>query len=58
MDAPLRGLYLEKLIRRAEKALDGVRRSSKQSDAPRAAGLEQVAAGLHEMKKEWDAWQR
>lgn len=58
MDAPLRTLYLEKLLRRAEHALSGVQRSTKPEDVARAAELEQVAAGLKTMKEEWSAWQR
>ena len=46
------------LVRRAEKALAGIRRSVRPSDAPRREELEQVYTGLIEMKKEWDAWQR
>lgn len=58
MNAPLRGQYLDKLLRRAEKALAGIRRSTKQSDTLRREELEEVAAGLRKMKEEWDAWQQ
>lgn len=57
MDAPLRGQYLEKLLRRAEAAAAGVVRSSKPEDAARAKELEEVAAGLRQMREEWNAWQ-
>ena len=57
MDAPLRGQYLEKLLRRAEAAAAGVVRSSKPEDAARARELEEVAAGLRQMREEWNAWQ-
>ena len=50
MDAPLRGQYLEKLLRRAEAAAAGVVRSSKPEDAARARELEEVAAGLRQMR--------
>lgn len=58
MDAPLRDAYLDKLSRRADKALLGIRNSSRPQDVERAAELEQAAAGLKEMRKEWLAWQR
>ena len=58
LDAPLRGLYLEKLVRRADSALAGVRRSGKPEDARRAEALAEVSAGLHAMREEWDSWQR
>ncbi|BDF70978.1 hypothetical protein CE91St41_17940 [Oscillospiraceae bacterium] len=57
-DPALRGELLDVLVRRAEKALAGIRRSVRPSDAPRREELEQVYTGLIEMKKEWDAWQR
>lgn len=56
MDAPLRGQYLEKLVRRAERAVFGVRCSAKSKDIIRRDEFEQVAIGLKRMKEEWDAW--
>ena len=58
MYAPLRGQYLAKLLLRAEKALAGIRRSTKTQDAHRRETLEEVAAGLKKMKEEWDIWQQ
>ncbi|SBW03587.1 conserved hypothetical protein [uncultured Eubacteriales bacterium] len=58
MDAPLRGQYLEKLVRRAESAVLGVRRSAKPEDIVRREELEQAAIGLKKMEEEWDAWRR
>ena len=58
MDAPLRGQYLEKLLHRAERAVEGIRRSTKERDRLRREELEQVAVGLRKMKEEWDAWQQ
>lgn len=58
MDAPLRGQYLDKLLHRAEKALAGLRRSTKAEDIPRLAQMEEVAVGLKQMKEEWNAWQQ
>ena len=54
---PLRGAYLDKLIRRAEKAAAGLGRSTRPSDAPRLAEVAQVLAGLRDMKEEWQSWQ-
>lgn len=58
MDDPLRGALLADLIRRAGRALEGIRQSVRPEDAPRRAELEQVWTGLIEMKKEWDTWQQ
>lgn len=57
MDAPLRGQYLERLLRRAETAAAGVARSSKPEDAARAKELKEVSAGLRRMWEEWNTWQ-
>lgn len=58
MDDPLRGALLADLIRRAGRALEGIRQSVRPEDVPRRAELEQVWTGLIEMKKEWDTWQQ
>lgn len=55
---PLRGALLEDLIRRAARALEGIRRSKRPSDQPRREVLEQVYQGLIQMKEEWDIWRR
>lgn len=55
---PLRRRYLEKLILRAERALEGLLRSAKAEDVARREEMEQVVLGLRRMKREWDAWQR
>ena len=54
---PLRGAYLDKLIRRAERAWEGLRRSTRPSDATRLAETEQALDGLRKMKEEWQSWQ-
>ena len=55
---PRRGAYLDKLIHRAEKAAAGLRLSTRGSDAPRLAEVEQVLTGLRQMKEEWQSWQQ
>lgn len=57
-EAPLRGQYLDKLLRRAERALEGLRRSVRPDDVPRCTEMEEVLLGLRRMKEEWDSWQR
>ena len=46
-----------KLIRRAERAWEGLRRSARPSDATRLAETEQALDGLRKMKEEWQSWQ-
>lgn len=53
---PLRGLYLEKLIGKTERAAAGLR-AARGGDPVRLASLEEVLAGLRQMKEEWDTWQ-
>ena len=58
MDAPLRGAYLDHLLRKAGRALEGMARSRMGRELPGYHELEQVYEGLLEMKKEWEQWLR
>ena len=55
---PLRGLWLDRLIQKTARAVEGLGRSSRAEDRARLVQLEEVLRGLNEMKKEWDSWQR
>ena len=57
-DAPLRTDYLDRLLRQTARALEGLRRSSRQQDSLRLEELEQVHRGLKDMREEWLSWQR
>lgn len=54
---PLRGEYLDFLIGKVGRALEGQRAASRRDEAA-IEQLEHIFEGLCEMKKEWDAWQR
>ena len=54
---PLRGAWLEHWISRTQRALKGMANARQGSVEQRRAELEQVLAGLENMKKEWEAWQ-
>lgn len=56
--APLRGAWLDRWLQKTERALAGLVQSRQGGAAQRREELEQVRAGLLEMKKEWEAWQR
>ena len=43
---------------RTERALTGLSQARRTEDRARKEELEQVRAGLLEMKKEWENWQR
>ena len=55
---PLRGIYLEGLIRKLDRAIDGLALAREGRGEARKQELEQVRRGLLDMKKEWDGWQR
>ena len=55
---PLRGAWLGRWIEKISRALVGLSQARQEGAAVRRAELEQVYAGLVEMKKEWDAWQQ
>ena len=56
-DAPLRRELLDRLIAQTGRAVEGLRKSSRASDGPRLAELEEVHRGLMEMREEWLSWQ-
>ena len=55
---PLRGPYLEGLIRKLDRAIAGLSLAREGRGEARKQELEQVRDGLLDMKKEWDGWQR
>lgn len=54
---PLRGIWLEHWLGRTRRALTGMAHAKQRSVEQRRAELEQVLAGLEEMKEEWEQWQ-
>ena len=54
---PLRGAWLDHWLTKVERALEGLAKAQREDAALRRAELEQVRAGLIDMKKEWEAWQ-
>lgn len=55
---PLRGAWLTYLLERTERAIAGIAQARTERSRERKEELEQVRAGLLEMKKEWDTWQQ
>ncbi len=58
MDGPYRTEYLSTLIGRTDRAIEGLRRSSKPGDARRREELELVNIDLRRLKEQWDTWQQ
>ena len=54
---PLRGAWLAHWIKRTSRALNGMEQARSETVAQRKAELEEILAGLLEMKEEWDTWQ-
>lgn len=54
---PLRGAWLDRWLARTERALAGMALARGEDAAPRRRELEEVRAGLIDMKKEWEQWQ-
>lgn len=54
----LRGALLDKLMAKAQRAVEGTERAKQESAAARRGELLALLAELNEMKKEWETWQR
>lgn len=54
---PLRGDWLDRWLARVRRALEGMSRARREEAPARRRELEEVAAGLIDMKKEWEQWQ-
>lgn len=55
---PLRGEWLDMWIARTGRALEGMAQGRGEEVLSRRKALEEVRAGLFDMKKEWELWQR
>lgn len=55
---PLRGPWLDRWLARVRRAIDGMSRARGEEAPARKRELEEVAAGLADMKKEWEQWQK
>lgn len=53
----LRGPWLDHWTGRTRRALEGMAQAKSEAVVQRRTELEQVLAGLQEMKKEWETWQ-
>ncbi len=58
MEQKLRDDYLERLLEKTSRAIDGISRGTGEKDRSRLDELRQVYAALQKMKEEWDAWHR
>ena len=58
INAPLRAAYLNMLLEKLGWALSGMARSKEGTASQRYHELDQIRAGLEEMKKEWELWQQ
>lgn len=58
LDQPLRGEYLQRLLDKTSRAIDGISRGTGERDKGRLHELRCVYQALNDMKKEWDTWHR
>ncbi len=58
LDQSLRGEYLDRLLEKTCRAMDGISRGKGECDRERLDELRRVHAALVEMKEEWDTWHR
>lgn len=56
MESPLRSSYLEEMLFRVRRALEGLEHSIRAEDAPRRELLRTIAPQVEAMSKEWNAW--
>lgn len=57
MESPLRADYLEEMLFRARRALEGLERSVRAEDTPRRKLLRTIVPQVEAMREEWSAWQ-
>lgn len=57
VNIPLRGDWLDRWLARVRRAIDGMSQARGEGTPARKRELEAVAAGLVDMKKEWEQWQ-
>ena len=54
---PLRGLYLERMLQKLERAIAGVQQGSGENNETKLEYLRNIHSALTQTKKEWDEWQ-
>lgn len=58
LESPLRAEYLEEMLFRARRALEGLERSIRPEDGPRRELLRTIVPQVEAIKKEWTVWQQ
>lgn len=58
MESPLRADYLDEMLFRARRALEGLERSVREEDAPRRELLRTIVPQVEAMREEWNTWQQ
>ena len=57
MESPLRGAFLEDMLHRAKRALDGIEKSTRPEDESRRELLRTIVPEVEALRKEWQEWQ-
>ena len=58
MNSPMRGEYLDMMLFRAKRALDGLEKSVRPDDIPRRELLQKIVPQVEQLREEWLAWQQ
>ena len=58
MDSPLRSEYLDNMLWRARRALEGLEQSVRPEDMPRRERLREIVPQVEALREEWQRWQR
>lgn len=54
----LRGEYLQRLLDKTGRAIEGISRGTSEKNRERLKELREIHAALQDMKREWDTWHR
>ena len=57
MESPMRGEYLDMMLFRAKRALEGLEKSVRPDDIPRRELLQAIVPQVEQLREEWLTWQ-
>lgn len=57
MESPMRGEYLDMMLFRAKRALEGIEKSVRPDDIPRRELLQTIVPQVEQLREEWLTWQ-
>lgn len=58
MKSPMRGEFLDEMLFRARRALEGLEKSARPDDIPRKKLLQTIVPQVEKLREEWLIWQQ